>query len=107
VIHEPGPDRPLGERVKALADAVASLPDLDPIDAAQLAPRLIDEAKSVMAAVRKRAISDATARMTHAEVAARLGVSTSAVNNAIVEHRAALAAHGSVTPVLLEGLVGG
>ena len=78
----------LSMRVTSLAGAVAGVLDLDPIAAARRAPRLIDETKAVMAAVRKAAIAAVAGTMTHAEIAAELGVSPSAVNNAIVEHRA-------------------
>ncbi len=78
----------LRSRVTALADSLTGILDLDPLSAARSAPRLIDEAKSVMAAVRKAAIAEAARNMTHAEIAEGLGVSPSAVNNALVEHRA-------------------
>ncbi len=44
-----------------------------------------------MAAVRKASIARAARDMTHAQIAEGLGVSPSAVNAAIVEHRAQLA----------------
>ena len=75
--------------MNALADSVNTILDLDPLVAARLAPRLIDEAKSVMAAVRKASIARAARDMTHAQIAQGLGVSPSAVNAALVEHRAA------------------
>ncbi|HEY2673921.1 MAG TPA: hypothetical protein VGJ07_26600 [Rugosimonospora sp.] len=78
----------LRNRVTALAGSMTAILDLDPLTAARSAPRLIDEAKSVMAAVRKAAIAEAAQSMTHAEIADGLGVSPSAVNNALVEHRA-------------------
>ncbi|GAA5190861.1 hypothetical protein GCM10023322_46980 [Rugosimonospora acidiphila] len=74
----------------ALADSMVHMLDLDPLAVARSAPRLIDEAKSVMAAVRKAAIAEAAQSMTHAEIADGLGVSASAVNNALVEHRATI-----------------
>jgi DNA-directed RNA polymerase specialized sigma24 family protein len=90
---------PLKLRVDALAQAVAGILDLDPVHAARSAPRLIDEAKAVMAAVRRSAIAEAVGEMTHAELAALLGVSPSAVNNTLVEHRARTAAQtGEATP---------
>jgi DNA-directed RNA polymerase specialized sigma24 family protein len=82
----------LRDRVTALADSLSAILDLEPLSAARLAPRLIDEAKSVMAAVRKASIARAARGMTHAQIADGLGVSASAVNAAIVEHRAQLAA---------------
>jgi DNA-directed RNA polymerase specialized sigma24 family protein len=90
-------DAPLSlrDRVTALADSVSTILDLDPLAAARTAPRLIDEAKSVMAAVRKASIAAAAQGMTHAQIAEGLGVSPSAVNAAIVEHRARLASTGS------------
>ena len=86
----------LRDRVSALADSVNTILDLDPLVAARLAPRLIDEAKSVMAAVRKASIARAAREMTHAQIAEGLGVSPSAVNAAIVEHRAAAGIGGSL-----------
>ena len=77
--------------MSALADSMNTILDLDPLAAARTAPRLIDEAKSVMAAVRKASIARAAREMTHAQIAEGLGVSPSAVNAAIVEHRAQLA----------------
>jgi hypothetical protein len=81
-------DEDLRLRIDALARAVAGIVDLDPVDAARSAPQLIDETKAVMAAVRRSAIAQAVAEMTHAELAGLLGVSASAVNNTLVEHRA-------------------
>ncbi|WP_203921385.1 hypothetical protein [Rugosimonospora africana] len=72
----------------ALADSLTGILELDALSAARSAPRLIDEAKSVLAAVRRAAIADAARDMTHAQIAQDLGVSPSAVNNALVEHRA-------------------
>ncbi len=83
---------PLKLRVDALAQAVAGILDLDPVHAARSAPRLIDEAKAVLAEVRRSAIAEAVGEMTHAELAALLGVSPSAVNNTVCEHRALTAA---------------
>jgi DNA-directed RNA polymerase specialized sigma24 family protein len=87
----------LRNRVTALADSLTGILDLDPLAAARSAPRLIDEAKSVMAAVRKAAIAEAARSMTHAEIADGLGVSPSAVNNALVEHRAHILRPARVT----------
>lgn len=78
-------------RVTALAQAIAGVLDLDPIEAARLAPRLIEDGKSVLSVVRKASIAAAAATMSHAEIAEHLGVSASTVNQAIVEHRAASA----------------
>jgi len=109
---------PLSYRLKALADSVAAVLDLDPVAAARLAPRLVDEAKSVLAAVCKGATVDAATRMRHADIAARLdgpvgaqllgpGFSVSAVNDAIVEHRASRSARGGESMGVEEGFVGG
>jgi DNA-directed RNA polymerase specialized sigma24 family protein len=86
----------LRDRVTALVDSLSTILDLDPLAAARVAPRIIDETKSVMAAVRKASIARAARDMTHAQIADGLGVSTSAVNAAIVEHRAHLSAAAPV-----------
>jgi len=85
---------------------MASILDLDPLVAARSAPRLIDEAKSVMSAVRKAAIAEAARSMTHAEIADGLGVSPSAVNNALVEHRAHILRRLPVSAGNVEGSAG-
>jgi hypothetical protein len=96
VADEPDPQAgSLTVRVASLADSVAAVLDLDPLAAARRAPRLIDEAKAVMSAVRKAAIAEAAMTMTHAEIAAELGVSPSAVNNALVEYRAGKVVEGN------------
>jgi DNA-directed RNA polymerase specialized sigma24 family protein len=96
----------LRERVVALAGSVTAILDLDPLSAARDAPRIIDEAKSVMAAVRKAAIAQAAQNMTHAEIAAGLGVSSSTVNNALVEHRARSGRGPQAGSHTMEGNVG-
>lgn len=79
----------LKARVSDLAEAIDGILRLTPIEAARSAPRLIDDTKAVMSAVRKAAIAKAAAGgMTQGEIAAELGVSVSAVNQALVEHRA-------------------
>jgi hypothetical protein len=75
-------------RVTALADSIAGILDLSPIESARLAPRLIDDGKSVLSVVRKASITSASSSMSHAEIAECLGVSISTVNQAIIEHRA-------------------
>jgi DNA-directed RNA polymerase specialized sigma24 family protein len=96
----------LRDRVTALADSMTAILDLDPLSAARNARRLIDETKSVMAAVRKAAIAQAARSMTHAEIADGLGVSPSTVNNALVEHRARLLTRVPVAAGAREGDLG-
>lgn len=96
----------LRARVAALAESVATVMELDPVVAARSAPRIIDEAKAVMSAVRKTAITTAARTMTHAQIAAELGVSASAVNNAIVEHRASVSPREGARGRVEEGIAG-
>lgn len=70
---ETRPSSPLSDRVNALADAVASIADLDSMTTVHLAPPLIDKVRAMMAAVRQHAIADAVAQMAHAEVASGHG----------------------------------
>lgn len=96
--YQPDAD-PLSCQVKVLADFVSSVLDAEP----------------VLAAVRGSAIAGAGTQLSHAETAARLGVSVSvsavknapAVHNAVVAHRASRSARGGESMDVEEGFVGG
>jgi DNA-directed RNA polymerase specialized sigma24 family protein len=74
--------------VEHLAKQIARLTKLAPIERARLARDLVDVAKTTLAAAGDAAVAEAVAGSSYAEVAAALGVSTSAVNKAVSRHRA-------------------
>lgn len=71
---------------------LAQLGRLPPIERAQVAQQLIEEARTAQQLIgreRRNAIAEATAAgASYAEVAAQLGVSTAAINKAITERNA-------------------
>lgn len=73
--------------VAALAEKIAGLPTLEPVERARRARSLTDEAKSTLSAVGDDAVAEALSSATYAEVASALGVSASAVNKAVTRSR--------------------
>lgn len=81
------PETPHDEAA-ALAKAIGSLHRLPPTARAARARALVDEAKTVLAAVGDAAIVEALEASTYADLAEELGVTTSAINKAVSRHRA-------------------
>jgi DNA-directed RNA polymerase specialized sigma24 family protein len=85
-----GDDEDAGQR-PPFADEdelVAWLESLPPLDQARVASLLVDtENIRRVGRIRRAAIYELTRSMTYAEVAAALGMSVSAVNNAVTAHR--------------------
>lgn len=77
-----------------LIEALAALPDLDPVERARLCPVLIEATKKVMKATRESAILEATDpphRLSGVEVARALGIHPNKISEA---RRSALAEQG-------------
>lgn len=72
-----------------LAEAIAALPAMEPVERALAIPSLIDVARGVLAAERAAAMTAATTgpgAVSRAELARRLGVSRQQVTKAIADH---------------------
>jgi len=73
-----------------LADAIAALPAMEPVERARAAVALGGAAKSVLAAERRRALAEAVSGgVSIAALARELGVHRSKVDDALAAHRAA------------------
>ncbi len=69
-----------------LAEAVAALPGLEPAARALAARQLIEQAKGVLADVRRTAIAEMLdSGLTYKQAAAQLGISAAAINGAVTE----------------------
>jgi hypothetical protein len=85
-----------------LAGAIAALPSLEPATRAEAAKRLIEDAKGVLAEVRRTAITEMLTSMTYQQAADRLGVSPAAVNAAVTKQHARdpIAVRGVIEPAV-------
>lgn len=70
-----------------LVSRLTRLSVLPPVERAIESAALADEARSVMARIRRAAVYEATRSESWADVAGRLGVSAAAVNQLITQHR--------------------
>ena len=83
-----------GMTTKELAEVIAALPGMPPVERARAAKELIDTAKAVLSAERRAALAEATAPGAEfyrriPDLARELGVSRGKVDEALAAHRAA------------------
>ena len=90
--HHPNPYRRVmesraPETVDELAERIAGLSALPPIERARTARALVDEAKRILSAVADAAVEEETRTRSYEEVARDLGRSVASVNKAVSRHR--------------------